>query len=235
MISFDHICLATPNVYETTFRLSQQTGLGNYDGGFFPLYGVGHRVMPLAPDVYIELESIVDQRKLRDGVPFTAFMERQTLGGERFIGWCLRTDSRDELDAFAAHHRTAVDEQTTGKDAGRQMMNGTRGFALQTPSALSAWPSGKPNLYFKPDTGVHAASLPVVPGSGTTNGRGVAWIEIGESETALAAWLGDVASPRSFPFEIRYNGGPAGFYAVGVDTDEGVKEIRRPAVSLETP
>lgn len=235
MIHIDHLCLATPNVYESTFRLSQETGLGNYDGGFFPLYGVGHRVVPLAPDVYIELESIVDQRKLRDGVPFTAFMARQTQAGERFIGWCLRADTRDELDAFAAHHRTTVDERTTGKDAGRQMMNGTRGFALQTPSALTAWPSGKPNLYFKPDAGTHAASLPVVPGSGTTHGRGIAWIEIGESETALAAWLGDVASPRGFPFEIRYNGGPAGFYAVGVDTDQGVKEIRRAAVQLEAP
>lgn len=235
MIHFDHVCLATPNVYEATFRMSRETGLGNYDGGFFPLYGLGHRVVPLTPDVYIELESIVDPRMLKQGVPLTAFMDRQTREGDRFVGWCLRADTRAELDAFAAHHRTVVDETTTGKDAGRQMMDGTRGFALQAPSALTAWPAGKPNLYFKPGATTHAGSMPVVPGSGANTGRSVAWIEIGESESALARWLGEVASPSDFPFEIRYNGGPAGFYAVGVDTTDGLKEIRRPAVELELP
>jgi hypothetical protein len=235
MIHFDHVCMATPNVYEATFRMSRETGLGNYDGGFFPLYGVGHRVVPLAPDVYIEIESVVDPRMLRQGVPFTAFMDRQAQDGDRFIGWCLRADTREELDAFAAHHGTVVDEHTTGRDAGRQMMNGTRGFALQTPSALTAWPAGKPNLYYKPMAGAHAASLPVVPGSGNATGRGLAWIEIGESESALKRWLGDIASPSDFPFEIRYNGGSAGLYAMGVDTDRGLKEIRRSPVLLEAP
>jgi hypothetical protein len=233
MIHFDHVCMAAPNVYESTYRLSQETGLGNYDGGFFPLYGIGHRVVPLAPDIYIEVESLIDRRPLAQGQPLAAFMDRQTREGDRFVGWCLRSDTLEELEAFAAHHGTVVDHATTGKNAGRQMMDGSRGFALQAPSATTAWPIGKPNLYFKPGNGAHAGSLPVVPGSGRVTGRGLEWIEIGEDHDAFAAWLGDVARPSGFPFEVRYNGGAAGLYAMGVRSDEGVIEIRRPSVLVE--
>ena len=233
MIHFDHVCMAAPNVYESTFRLSNETGLGNYDGGFFPLYGIGHRVVPLAPDIYIEVESVIDQRAVQSGQPLAVFMDRQTRDGDRFLGWCLRSDTMEELAAFAAHHDTKIDLATTGKHAGRQMMNGTRGFALQAPSATVAWPMGKPNLYFKPGGGVHAASLPVVPGSGDAKGEGLEWIEIGESRSSFQSWLGDVASPSDFPFDIRYNGGAAGLYGMGVRTDRGVVEIRRPPVRIE--
>ncbi|WP_144113895.1 VOC family protein [Paraburkholderia sp. BCC1886] len=232
MIHFDHICLAAQNVYEATFRLSRETGLGNYDGGFFPLYGIGHKVVPLAPDIYIEVEGIVDHRVLARGQPLATFFEQQTRVGDCFVGWCLRADSLDELKTFARHHNTVVDENTTGKDAGRQMMNGERGFALQTPSALTAWPIGKPNLYFKPGNGTHAASLPIVPGTGSVQGKGLNWIEIGEDEAAFAAWLGEIAHPSDFPFEIRYNRNSAGLYALGVETSIGEQEIRRAPVKI---
>ena len=232
MIHFDHVCMASPNVYESTFRLSQETGLGNYDGGFFPMYGIGHRVIPLAPDIYIEVESVIDQRPVRQGQPLAVFMDHQARAGDCFLGWCLRSDTLDELEAFAAHHGTTVDPNTTGKTFGRQMMDGSRGFALQAPSATVAWPMGKPNLYFKPGDGPHTASLPVVPGSGSVVGRGLAWIEIGESRSAFQAWLGDVASPSDFPFEIRYNGGTPGLYGLGVLTDQGVVDIRKPPVRI---
>jgi hypothetical protein len=233
MIHFDHVCMAAPNVYESTFRLSNETGLGNYDGGFFPLYGIGHRVVPLAPDIYIEVESVIDQRAVKKGEPLAVFMDRQTRDGDRFVGWCLRSDTLEELEAFATHHKTTVDATTTGKDAGRQMMNGARGFALQAPSATATWPIGKPNMYFKPGSGTHVASLPVLPGSGDLKGQGLVWIEIGEHASAFKAWLGDVASPSDFPFEIRYNGGTSGLYGLGVQTDRGVIEIRRPPVRIE--
>lgn len=197
------------------------------------MYGIGHRVVPLAPDIYIEVESLIDRRPLKDGQPLAMFMDRQTRDGDRFVGWCLRSDTLEELEAFAAHHGTAVDHATTGKNAGRQMMDGSRGFALQAPSATSAWPMGKPNLYFKPGTGTHAGSLPVVPGSGRVVGQGLEWIEIGEDQDAFAAWLGDVARPSDFPFDIRYNGRTPGLYAMGVRSDQGVIEIRRPSVLVE--
>ena len=233
MIHFDHVCMAAPNVYESTFRLSKETGLGNYDGGYFPLYGIGHRVVPLAPDIYIEVESVIDRRPLAHGEPLTAFMERQARDGDRFIGWCLRSDTLEELEAFARHHGTQIDPNTTGHEAGRQMMNGSRGFALQAPSATVAWPIGKPNLYFKPGGGAHVASLPVVKGSGDVRGQGLAWIEIGGTYSDLKGWLGDVASPADFPFEIRYNGGSSGLYAMGVQTERGIVEIRRPPVLID--
>ena len=31
-------------MYETTFKISQETGLGNYDGGWFPKMGVGAKI-----------------------------------------------------------------------------------------------------------------------------------------------------------------------------------------------
>ena len=230
MIHFDHVCMAAPNVYESTFTLSQETGLGNYDGGFFPLYGIGHRVVPLADDIYIEVESVIDQRFVQQGQPLATFMSQQAQEADCFLGWCLRSDTLEELQIFAAHHGVEIDENTTGKNAGRQMMNGTRGFALQAPSAMSTWPIGKPNMYFKPGGGTHNGSLPVVEGSGTVKGTGLAWIEIGESEDAFAAWLGEVAKPADFPFEIRYNGDTSGLYAMGVNTSGGLREIRRASV-----
>ncbi|MFC5520748.1 hypothetical protein [Polaromonas jejuensis] len=85
-------------------------------------------------------------------------------------------------------------------------------------------------MYFKPGAGQHVASLPVVPGSGGAKGSGLAWIETGESEETFKELLGDVASPRNFQFEIRYNGGTAGLYAMGINMRKGLKEIRRNAV-----
>jgi hypothetical protein len=77
------------------------------------------------------------------------------------------------------------------------------------------------------------ASLPVLPGSGDVTGQGRAWIEIGETRSDFQEWLGDVASPSDFPLEIRYNGGTPGLYGMGVQTDRGVVEIRRPPVRIE--
>ena len=232
MIHFDHICLVAQNVYEATFRMSKETGLGNYDGGFFPKYGLGHKVIPLADDIFIEVESVVDHMALRNGNPVAKLYEAQTMEGDRFLGWCLRADTMEEMHKFAAHHGVTVDEKTLSVDTARQMMNGNRGVALQTPSALSAWPQGKPNLYFKPPGSVHAASLPVEPGTGRVKGQGLAWIEVGESEKELSAWLGDLVAPSSFPFQVRYNGKSSGLHALGVKTSAGIVEIRRPSVKL---
>ncbi|MCU4121127.1 hypothetical protein [Variovorax sp. N23] len=51
------------------------------------------------------------------GQPLAVFMERQTRDGDRFVGWCLRCDTLEELEAFAAHHGTTVDPNTTGTAA----------------------------------------------------------------------------------------------------------------------
>lgn len=233
MISFDHVCLAAQNVYEATFRLSRVTGIGNYDGGWFPLFGLGHKVVSLADDIYIEVEGIVDHMVLKSGHPHAKFFEEQTLTGDRFVAWCLRTDSMEELERFAAHHGTVVDTNTLSPESARQMMNGRRGTGVQAPRAMSAWPIGKPNLYYKADLSGHAASLPPEPGTGTVRGQGLEWIEVGETESELTQWLGGLIHPSKFPFEVRYNGRTSGLYALGVKTDAGSVTIRRDSVAIK--
>jgi len=232
MIHFDHVCLAAQNVYEATFRLSKETGIGNYDGGFFPLYGLGHKVVPLASDIFIEVESVVDHMALRNGNPVAKLYEEKTLEGDCFLGWCLRADTMEEMETFAAHHNVTVDAKTLGEDTARQMMNGRRGLAIQVPSALSSWPKGMPNLYFKPDLNDHPARFPVEPGTGSNKGQGVQWIEVGQSESELANWLGPLVKPTELNVEIRYNGGTPGLYALGVKTTNGAIEIRRAPVKV---
>ncbi|MDR5785319.1 VOC family protein [Caballeronia sp. LP003] len=227
MVELDHICLAAQNVYEATFRLSQETGFGNYDGGFFPLYGLGHKVVPLSPDVYIEVEGIVDYVQLYDANPVTKLYERVTLAGDCFLGLCFRASTMEEMECFAAHQGTTVDTKTLNVDTARQMMNGNRGLAIQVPSALKAWPEGMPNLYFKPDLSNHPASMPVEKGTGRSTPGGVEWIEIGADENQLSSWFGDVVKPADLNVEIRYNGLSPGLYAMGVKSDSGLIEIRR--------
>ena len=42
------------------------------------------------------------------------------------------TATPEELETFAAHHRTTIDPNPTGRELGRQMMDGSRGFALHS-------------------------------------------------------------------------------------------------------
>jgi hypothetical protein len=79
--------MAGPNVYESTFRLSQETGLGNYDGGFFPLRPGPPRGASRARHLH-RGQGLRDQRPVRQGQPLAVFMERKTRDGARFVGWC---------------------------------------------------------------------------------------------------------------------------------------------------
>jgi hypothetical protein len=87
----------------------------------------------------------------------------------------VHCDTLEELETFAAPDRPTIDPDTTGRELGRQMIDCSRGFALQASSATTTWPTGMRNMYFKPGGCVYAASLPVVPGSGSVRSKGLSW------------------------------------------------------------
>src|SRR6218665_2292440 len=93
MIALDHIAIWSDNLYRTTIDLSESTGIGSTDGGYFPGLGLGQKLLSLGGSVYLEIESIVDHRMIADGAPLARELARQTAGGDCFAGFCLRSDS----------------------------------------------------------------------------------------------------------------------------------------------
>ena len=226
MIALDHIALWTRNNYRSTYELSRETGLGSYDGGFLPGHGIGQKIVPLGGDVFIEVEGIIDFDVYRAGSFITDAIARNTVEGDCFMAWCLRSDSLEDLEAFAEHRGTEVQGGITG---GLITMTGATGaddMAI-TPSVPESWLFGKPNMYHEPDLTDHMGSRGAQDGTGSVTGQGVAWIEIGGSRDDLRDWLGPVFTATEDAVDIRYNGGRSGLHAVGVNTSDGEREIRR--------
>ncbi|MCE0764093.1 VOC family protein [Pseudonocardia kujensis] len=224
----DHIAVWSRNLFETTYELSSQTGLGNRDGGFFPGLGLGQKVISLGGDVYIEVESIANHRMILDRSWIALEVERQTANGPCFVGWCLRTDRYEDMEHFAQIRSTRVMPEIPG---GKMRMSGpTRGLA-NVPVFSDSWMLGLPNLYYVPDLSEHPSRLPIQPGTGAEVATGVTEIEVGGSEEELRSWLGDLIDPTSFPFEIAYNGRAHGLYAVSFGTSTCEKTIRLNSVT----
>jgi hypothetical protein len=226
MIALDHIAMWTRNNYRSTYQLSQETGLGSFDGGFLPFHGIGQKVVPLGGDVFIEVEGIVDFDVFHQGSAITEAIARNTVDGDCFQAWCLRSDSLEDLEAFATHRGTKVQygivggliEMTGATDAGEMAI---------APSVPESWMIGKPNMYHVPDLTNHWGSRRARPGTGTVLGGGVAWIEIGGTREDLVQWLGPVFDATEAAIDIRYNGRRPGLHAVGVKTTGGERVIRR--------
>lgn len=223
MLPLDHVAIWCQDLFRTTFRLSQESGIGNRDGGFLPGLGLGQKVMPLGKDAYLEIESIVDYTRVLDPTePIRQFM-RQTRDGDCFAGWSLRSDSLDVIEVFAKHRGVHLAQGVPG---GKVRMDGYTKTSVHAPSTYETWLSGMPNIYYVPDLQHHSSRLPVDAGTGRTQPTGVLALEIGGSENDLATWFGDICSPGNLPIELSYNGGPPGLYALQVGTQDGVHEIR---------
>ena len=61
MARLSHVCLGVQNLYEGAHRLREETGLENYDSGWFRA-GMANRIFPVGNDQYIEVESLIDPR-----------------------------------------------------------------------------------------------------------------------------------------------------------------------------
>jgi Glyoxalase-like domain len=220
MIEIDHICLGVQNVYEGAQRLRDQTGLGNYEGGWFPTMGLANRIVPLGDDTYIEVEGVVDAFELQRENPTTCWFRDATSAGDVFIGWCARVSSVKELEELAKRLNTEVIQTQI-----RRRPDGSHPVSRLAPATFACWKQGLPNFFCIDDLSKHPSRQPI-----TTPGImsiGIKWLELGGSEEEMSDWLGVRASSLS----LRFNGKSAGLHSMAVQTQAGEKLIRLPAVT----
>ncbi|MBB5157003.1 VOC family protein [Saccharopolyspora phatthalungensis] len=219
MLTIDHISLGTKNLYEGTVRLCDETGLGQYEGGWFPGLGIANRIVALGPDQYIEVESVIDAYSPEHN-PVDKWFYDQIRNGDVYIGWCLRVDTRDELETIAARLGSEIFE--TGL---RRKPDGSMSAPARPPDTVYCWQRGLPNVFLIPDMDAHPARQP--RDHETVSPQGVTWMEVGGTEQDMRQWLGDGVDQ----LPLKYNGDRPGLYAVAVGTPSGEIVIRRPAVT----
>jgi hypothetical protein len=223
MIEIDHICLGAQNVYGGAHRLHQETGLGHYEGGWFPKLGLANRIFPTGGDTYIEVESCIDVFAYEQGIEIARYFHDQCVKGDVFIGWCARVDTRAELEALAKRLGTDIVENGL-----RQRPDGATGIAARTPETLGCWQAGIPNFFLVEDRSKHPSTQATQ--FATKTPMAAPWLEVGGTEEEMSDYLGIKASSIG----LRFNGKPHGLYAMGVQTDQGEVIIRRDPVSGTT-
>jgi hypothetical protein len=223
MIHVDHVCLGTRNLWEGTERLRTETGLGFYEGGWFPKLGLANKIFPTGGDTYIEVESVVDVHEYENGNPAARFFRDKCRDGDVFIGWCARVDSREELEQLAK--RLGSDVFETGL---RQRADGVLGVAVRTPETIPCWKVGLPNFFYVADITMHPSRMSTQHGTKTP--LGLSWLELGGTAEEMNDHLGMSAASLN----LRFNGGAHGLHAMGVNTNAGEVEIRRNVLSGTT-
>ena len=218
MVEIDHICLGVQHLFEGAYRLRNETGFGDYEGGWFPQTSLANRIVPLGDDTYIEVEAVVDAYQLRAAEPVSVFFDACVQRGDAYVGWCVRVASREELDRVARRLHADVVEHTL-----KLLHDGQAGAGVaRVPDAISCWAAGKPNFFYFPDMTVHGSrQIPTTPIR--CSPQGLAWMEVGGTVEEMSDWLG--ISADMLP--LRFNGAAAGLYAVAVNTAEGERVIRR--------
>lgn len=216
MLHIDHVCIASQNLYEAAARLRRETGLASYDGGWFAA-GMAVRIVPLGNHQYLEVESVIDARRAAGQPIAEHFLKNTASGADCMIGWCLRVDTLEELQAIAARIGTTLPEIPVGA---RLLPDGTTIQVFGTPNSIDVWPTGRPNFLYWPQTTLH-------PGHGRAEHwvqpTRIAWMELGGEEGELRAWIGDGVDD----LPLRFVGGTPGIKAVAVATVNGEIVIRR--------
>lgn len=214
----DHFCLGTPNMFWTAKRLRDRTGLGAYDGGWFPRTGVGMRVVPLPElDQYIEIESVIEFDRAKKS-PFAMWFHDATRE-EALVGWTIRVETMAELEELSKRYQAPI-----GHFVGLRVMPDDSLISVygvvDTPVV---WPKGLPNFicWDRKDV-IHPAGRPA---NHTSKPGKIAWVEFGDEDHRLRDWLGD--DLKQLP-EIRIVQKGIGLKAAGVEIGGKVVEIRPP-------
>jgi len=230
MFHLDHFAMYSRNYARTTFQISQETGFGAFDGGFFPTYGLGIRIIPLGPDLFLEIESLIDWDVIRHALATDhPYIKVAMAHPEAFAGCCFRCDTLEELEEFAKRRGVEVNRTELGEANAQQMMNGDKNVVLMAPVATASWPAGMPNVYYWPDMSKHDSRYPVERGTQRIQPKGLAWVELGGTAEIFDDWFAGLTTAADHP--VRFNGRAPGLYALAIDTDAGEVVIRRPSIT----
>jgi Glyoxalase-like domain len=225
----DHIHMGCANVYTTAFDLTKTTRIGHYDGGFVGNVTIGHKTVPLGGSgVYIEIESIVDPFATADVTRRPWWYKRAVaVKSPIFSGVCLRVDTMDELSEIARRHAGTVRPKivTRTPPEGPLVKFWDAPYA---PGMADPWETGKPTWCCWEDRlYMHPSGQPVINAPGLVDPMGVAWMEMGGTKARMQQWLGQ--NPDDL--HMKFNGRSPGLYAIGVSTDAGEVEVRRPSAT----
>jgi hypothetical protein len=224
----DHIHMGCANVYTTAFDLTKTTKIGHYDGGFVDNIAVGQKVMPLGSGVHIEIESIVDPFATADVTKRPWWYKRAVaVKSPIFSGVSLRVNTMEELGEVAKRHGGAIRPKLgirTPPD-GPQVKLWDAPYA---PGMADPWQTGKPTwCCWENRLYMHPSGQPVINTPGLVEPMGVAWVEMGGTRAQMQQWL----DQNPDDLKMKFNGKSAGLYAIGVTTDVGEVEIRRPSAT----
>lgn len=241
-MQLDHFGLFSHNFYKSTFELSLETGLGNYDGGFFPNFGNGTKIVPLGPDLFLEIEGLVDFSIIKhiilseangtnkDNQDVMAFMRKLLAKPEAFFLWSFRVESEEEMSELTKATGWTVDRETLSEPNAQQMMSGEKVVVCSAPNAADFGRSpGMPNVYLWPDMSKHDSRFPVIPETKKKTPTGISYVEVGGTEKLFDDWFCGFTTAKDHP--IQFNGKAPGLYAIAVNTDAGEVVIRRPGIN----
>lgn len=219
----DHVHIGCTNVYATAFDLMNATKLGHFDGGFNEAIVVGQKTMPLGGGVFLEIESVVDPFATADASRRPWWHARTvSLKSPVFTGVCLRVNTMDELKEIAKRHGAFASLNVRTPSDGPQVRFWE---APHGPNSRHPWETGKPTwCCWENRLYMHPSGQPVVNAPGLAQPMGVTWIEMGGTKAQMQQWLGQ--NPDDL--KMRFNAKAPGLYAIGIKTDVGDIEIRRP-------
>lgn len=226
--TLDHIHMGCANVYTTAFDLMKATRLGHYDGGFDGNVTIGQKTMPLGGGAYLEIESLVDPFATADASKRPWWYRRAVaMKSPIFSGIRLRVNTMEELSEIAKRHggtvRPRVNVRTPPEGPEAKFRDAPYAANMADP-----WLTGKPTwCCWENRLYMHPSGQPVINASGLVEPMGVAWMEMGGTRAQMQEWLGQ--NPDDL--RMKFNGKPAGLYAIGVRTDAGEVEIRRPSAT----
>jgi len=222
----DHIHIGCANVYTTALDLMKATKIGHYDGGFADIVSIGQKTMPLGGGAYLEIESIVDPFATADPARRPWWYTRAvSMKSAIFSGLCLRVATLDELNDVAKRHggTTRLNVRTPPDGPPVKFWEAPSGGGDADP-----WRAGKPTWCCWEDRLYrHPSGQPVVNAPGLVQPLGVTWLEMGGTKTQMQTWL----ERNPDDLMMRFNGKSPGLYAIGIRTDAGDVEIRRPSAT----
>ena len=211
---FDHVLLICRNVYLTADQLRAESGLDNYEGGFFHGLGLAQRIVPLGNRQFLEIESIIDAdaaaRSPRSVIPYILAATRDQ---PTFLSTYVLTD---DVESEAARLGLPLHHVTRTRPDGIAMSG------IVSPGVDHAKDTGLP-IWFPPySEDRHPADREVAH---RVAPEGIAWVELGGGEAAIRNYLGTAANG----LPIRYAGGGAGINAVAIAMADGSEVVLRPS------